>query len=444
MEAETRYAKSGDVNIAYQVVGDGPLDLVLVPGWVSHVEQAWEEPSFARVPPPAGVVRAADPPRPPRHRPLGSRRPAPGAGRAHGRRARGDGRRRLAARRALRHLRGRADVHAVRRDLSRSAPRHWCCTGPSRSNARGDDSPWGHRPRPFSTSLERIERRVGNRRSPREMFAPSLADDERSCARGRDSNAAPSARAALARCCGMAMGADVRHILPAIRVPTLILHASTITLMRVEGARYMAEHIPARSTSSCRGADHFAWVGDVEAILDEVEEFLTGARQGRELDRVLATMLFTDIVDSTARAAELGDARWRRAARAATMCSCAARSLASAATRSTPPATASSPPSTDRRARSAAPAPFATPSRGSGSRSAPACTPASARSSTAQLGGIAVHIGARVAAHAEPGEILASSTVRDLVVGSQLRFNDRGVHALKGLSGDFRLFLVEA
>jgi len=204
----------------------------------------------------------------------------------------------------------------------------------------------------------------------------------------------------------------------------------------------MAAHIPPASYVELPGADHFAWVGDVESILGEVEEFLTGTRQGRDLDRVLATVLFIDIVDSTARAATLGDAQW--AALLEQYYAVVRREVSRFRGEEVNTAGDGFFASFDgpaRAARCAVAIRDAVASLGLQIRAG--LHTGECEVIDSQLGGIAVHIGARVAAHAEPGEILASSTVRDLVVGSQLRFTDQGVHSLKGLSGEFRLFLVE-
>jgi class 3 adenylate cyclase len=232
---------------------------------------------------------------------------------------------------------------------------------------------------------------------------------------------------------------DLRPVLPAIRVPTLILHRSGDRDSSVEEGRYLAARIPGAKFVELRGIDHLPWVGDQDAILDEVEEFLTGVRQGPEPDRVLATVMFTDIVSSTERAAELGDQGWRHLLES--YYGVVRRELARFRGREIDTA------------GDGFLATFDGPARGIRC----ACT---TRDAVRTLGikiraglhtgecevmgdklvGIAVHIGARVAAMAEPDEVIVSSTVKDLVSGSGLHFVERGTHPLKGVPGEWRLF----
>lgn len=308
-------------------------------------------------------------------------------------------------------------------------------------NLYSDDYPWGHKPKRFEPWLEKVVSEWG-RGITAQVFAPSLAGDERfvqSWARFERNAVSPGGARALLE---VAMSYDVRHILPSIRVPTLILHRSGDAITRVGGARYMAERIPGAKYVELPGDDHVPWLGDGERILGEAQEFLTGVRPGPEPDRVLATLLFTDIAGSTDRVSELGDARWRELLESyyvvvrreltrfrgqeidtagdglfasfdgparAIRCACAIRDAV---------------------------VPLGLQIR-AGLHTGE-CTVIAGK-----LGGIAVHVGARVAAHAKAGEVLVSSTVKDLVVGSELRFADRGAHALKGLSGEWHLFVVE-
>jgi class 3 adenylate cyclase len=232
---------------------------------------------------------------------------------------------------------------------------------------------------------------------------------------------------------------DLRPVLPAIRVPTLILHRSGDRDSSVEEGRYLATQIPRARFVELRGIDHLPWVGDQDAVLDEVEEFLTGVRQGPEPDRVLATVLFTDIVNSTERAAALGDHGWRHLLES--YYGVVRRELARFRGREIDTA------------GDGFLAAFDGPARGIRC----ACT---TRDAVRTLGitiraglhtgecevmgdklvGIAVHIGARVAARAEPDEVLVSSTVKDLVSGSGIDFVERGTHPLKGVPGEWRLF----
>ena len=235
---------------------------------------------------------------------------------------------------------------------------------------------------------------------------------------------------------------DVRPVLPTIRVPTLVLQCTGDRIVNVENGRYLGRHIPNAKYVELPGADHFPYVGDTDAILAEIEEFLTGARHAPEADRVLATVLFTDIVGSTAHAAGMGDQRWRdllgsyqalvrgELARSrgrevktlgdgflatfdgparAIRCACAIRDSV----------------------------------RPLGIEIRAGLHTGECELMDDDVGGIAVHIGARVASSAAPSEVLVSSTVKDLVAGSGLRFADRGTYHLHGVPGEWRLFAVE-
>jgi class 3 adenylate cyclase/alpha-beta hydrolase superfamily lysophospholipase len=440
MPPETRYAKSGDLHIAYQVVGEGPLDLVLVHGWVSHIEHAWDYPPFAHC-----LMRLAS------------------FARLIHFDKRGTG---LSDRVAeLPSLEQRMDdlravmdaagsEQAVLFGYSEGGPMAalFAATYPGRTAAlimyasyarrvRAPDYPWGPTPEERLAELDSIEQWWGRPGGQVATRAPSHADDPRYrewFATYLRRSASPGAALALAR---MNLEIDVRPVLPAIRVPTLILHRVGERELPVAGARYLATWIPGARYVELPGDDHSLWAGDSDAIIDEVEEFVTGVRPAPEPDRVLATVLFTDIVGSTQRAAALGDRRWRElldAHHAAVR-----RELARFRGREV------------KTTGDGFLAAFDGPAR------AVRCA-AAIRDAVRQLGieiraglhtgevellgddvgGIAVHIGARVAAEAGPGEVLVSSTVKDLVAGSGLEFDDRGARALKGVPGEWRLFAV--
>jgi class 3 adenylate cyclase len=235
---------------------------------------------------------------------------------------------------------------------------------------------------------------------------------------------------------------DVRHVLSSIHVPTLVVHRKDNWWVDGRQGRYLAEHIPGAKLVEVPGVDYFPFLGDADAVLDPIEEFLTGALRGARSDRVLATVLFTDIVDSTKRAADLGDTRWRDLLDRHN--DVVRRAL-------------------DRfRGRE-----IDTTGDGflaifDGPARAVRCAEA-IREGVRPLGlelrtgmhtgevevvgddirGIAVHIGARVAALAESGETLVSSTVKDLVAGSGIEFEDRGAHSLKGVPGEWHLFAAK-
>jgi len=254
-----------------------------------------------------------------------------------------------------------------------------------------------------------------------------------------------SASPAMAR--GMfaaAMQLDVRDILPAIRVPTVVIHRTDELLVPVAAGRWMAGQITGARFVELPGDIHPPWFGDIDAIIDEVEELVTGVRRTHEPDRALATVLFTDIVDSTRRAAQLGDRAWRELLeRHDTLSRDQLDRFRGKYVKSTGDGILAT---------------FDGPAR------AIRCAQALERAASEQLnvalragvhtgereligdevGGLAVHIGARVAHLAGAGEVLASSTVKDLVVGSGLDFADRGEHELKGVPGRWRVFAVAA
>ena len=242
---------------------------------------------------------------------------------------------------------------------------------------RSDDYPWAPAIEDRDREIERTEATWG---SPEAFeLAPSKVDDEafqRWIGRYVRQAASPKAAAALLR---MNTQIDVREILPTVRVPTLLIYRTDDADVHVEEGRYIAERIPGAKFVGLPGIDHVVWAGDADEVLDEVEEFLTGARRGPDSDRVLATVLFTDIVGSTETAVRLGDREWD-APCGGTTTWCGGSWSAGAAGRSTRPATGSSRPSTARRARSGARSPCATGSRSSASRCGRACTRARSRS----------------------------------------------------------------
>jgi pimeloyl-ACP methyl ester carboxylesterase len=442
MPPVTRYAKSGDVNIAYQVVGDGPFDLVLVHGWVQSFDPGWEIEAIKRF-----YLRLASFSR----LILFDKR---GIGlsdrvaiddlptletRMDDMRAVLDS---LGAERAavLGHSEGGA-MCALFAATYPERTKALVMVGSSARTRWAPDYPLGA----TDEVLEEFEKSIVERwgveviRSAMQGLAPSIADDEeqvQAYTRAAARAASPAAAAALTR---MSAQIDIRHVLPAIRVPTLVLHRSNEVL--ADASRYVAERIPGAKSVELPGGDHMPWLGDQERALGEIQEFLTGVRPHPALDRVLATVLFTDIVGSTERAAELGDRRWKEllnrhnALIRDELGRFRGRELNTAGDGFL--------------------ATFDGPAR------AIACA-SSIRDQVRMLGleiraglhtgeleldgseirGIAVHTGARVAAKAAPGEVLASSTVRDLVAGSGLDFEDRGSHELKGVPGEWRLYAV--
>lgn len=304
------------------------------------------------------------------------------------------------------------------------------------------DFPFGNSPEDLAASLESVEREWGQPRRI-ELFAPTLANDERFrkwFATYLRVSASPGAAAAVLR---MSYEIDVRHVLPAIRVPTLVVHRTGDRVVRVEHGRFLAERIPNARLLELAGDDHPPWVGDIDALVCPIEEFLTGTRHEAERDRVLATVLFTDIAGSTSRLAELGDRRWREVLEQHH--AVVRRELAQFRGREIETAGDGFLAAFDGPARAIRCASRLRDSiRALGLEIRAGLHTGECEVMGDKLGGIAVHIGARLTAMAAPGDVLVSSTVKDLVAGSGLRFNDRGVHVLKGVPGEWRLFAVDA
>ncbi|MBI2155204.1 MAG: adenylate/guanylate cyclase domain-containing protein [Candidatus Rokubacteria bacterium] len=435
---KTRYAKSGDVHVAYQVVGEGPLDLVFVPGFVSHLEFDWEVPGIARF-----LQRLASFSRLIRFDKRGtglSDRP-PGVPTLE---------QRMDDVRTVMDAVG--SEKAALLGISEGGPMSllFAATYPQRTSALilygsyarrawAPDHPFGKTAAEMDRVLEALERDWGGGAAI-DIWAPSKLADERFTqlrANYLRLAASPGAAVAIIR---MNMEIDVRHILPAIRVPTLVIHRTGDRLTHVEQARYMAEHIVGANLVELPGIDHTPYV-DGDPILDEVEEFLTGVRHRAEPDRVLATVLFTDIVGSTERAAELGDRGWRDLLQSHH--ALVRRELARFRGREIDTAGDGFLATFDGPARAIRCAGAISDAvRQLGIEIRAGLHTGECEIMGDRIGGIAVHIGARVAAMAAPGEVLVSSTVKDLVAGSGLEFEDRGTHTLKGIPGEWRLFAV--
>jgi pimeloyl-ACP methyl ester carboxylesterase len=439
MTPETRYATSDGVRIAYQVLGEGPVDLVVVPGWVSNIDMFWDDPGvdefFRRL---ASFSRLI----------LFDKR---GTGLSD----------RVAQLPSLevRMDDVRAVLDAVGSEraalLGYSEGGPMCglfaATYPERTSAlimigsyarmtEAPDYPIGRPSEVMNEFVAEIERDWGKPIGLARR-APSRIDDEpfrQWWARFLRASASPTAAANLVRMNGQI---DIRPVLSSIRVPTLVLHAVGDRTITVENGRYLARGIAGSKLVELPSADHLPFAADAEPILEEIEEFLTGVRRHAETERVLATVLFTDIVGATQKAGELGDRRWRQVLEGHHQL--VRRELARFRGREIDTAgdgffAAFDGPA--RAVRCACAVSSAVKSLGLEVR-------AGAHTGECEVmgekfGGIAVHIGARVAAEAGPGEVLVSSTVKDLVAGSGLAFEDRGQHALKGVPGDWHLYAV--
>jgi class 3 adenylate cyclase len=302
------------------------------------------------------------------------------------------------------------------------------------------DYPWG-------VTAENCEARIVRRRETWgtgqtfASFAPSQSDNAALIewwATTERASASPGAVEALMR---MNFQIDVRHILPAISVPTLVMHRKGDPVQPFEDGRYLATHIPGAKWVELEGTDHGPAQGNSAAILDEMEEFLTGMRRGTDVERVLSTVLFTDIVNATGSAVTLGDARWRDLLE---MHNTAMREeLARHRGREIDTAGDGFLAAFDGPARAIrTAAAMRDRAKRIGLEVRAGLHTGECEVIGEKLAGIAVHIGARVAALAGPGEILVSQTVKDLVAGSGVTFADRGTHALKGVPDEWRIYAV--
>jgi class 3 adenylate cyclase/pimeloyl-ACP methyl ester carboxylesterase len=439
LRPETRYAKSGDVHIAYQVSGAGPRDLVFVAGFVSHLELDWEVPArahfYERLGKFARLIRFDK---------------------------RGTG---MSDRVQVATLEERMDDVRAVMDATKSERAVlfgaseggsmsllFAATYPARTSALvlygafakrvwSPDYPIGVPQIERQAYLDLIASKWGDEADV-SITAPSIANDpeeRRQFVMRRRMGASPGAALAISR---MSSDIDVRHVLPVIRVPTLILHRATDRDVTVENGRYLAQHIPgARYVEFAKGDHTGVASGEFDAECDEIEEFVTGVRPGPAVDRVLSTVLFTDIVGSTERLVTLGDRKWQELKAAHH------RIVRSELDRFR-----------GREVDTAGDGFFVT---FDGPARAIRCA-AAIRDAVRQLGldiragvhtgevemsaegvtGLAVHIGARVMGLAGAGEILATSTVKDLVAGAGLEFEDRGMRALKGVPTEWRVFAV--
>jgi pimeloyl-ACP methyl ester carboxylesterase len=438
---EVRYARSGDVEVAYQVLGSGSIDLVLVMGWLTNLEVHWDELNYRRfMQRLAAFTRLI----------LFDKR---GMGLSD-RTTTGTLEERMDDVRAVMDAVG--SERAALLGVSEGAPLSmlFAASHPERTAAlifcggevkevKADDWPWGQRtPETFETSMERVlSGEVPWGKPTRVFFAPSRADDPALMewlGRLQRSAASPAAAVAFMR---LGSEIDIRDVAPSIRVPTLVLHTPRDPVVPIEQGRWLAETIPGARFVELEGQDHVPWFDVADQVVAEIREFLTGVREPPEPEQVLATVLFTDIVGSTDRAKAMGDRKWRELLEQhhATVRSVLARYRG-------------------REINTTGDGFFAAfdgPARGI--RCAQAILgaleqigiPARSGVHTGEvevvgdnMAGIAVHIGARVAAVAGAGEVLVSSTVRDLVAGSGIEFEDRGLHELKGLGEPRRLYAV--
>jgi class 3 adenylate cyclase len=443
MVPQTRYARLGELHLAYQVIGDGPPDILLLDQWFGHVDAQWDVPPLAEFRERLatfGRLIMFD------KRGTGLSDPIP-----------------TSSLPTLEEF--MTDIPAVLDtvDSPQAAvianigggilAMPFAAAHPERVSslilvdcfARFLEAPGfsiGAPIEALAPALELAEDDTG-RGVMIDLFAPSVAGDERvrrSWARYERSAATPGSTKAIVR---LIYESDVRDVLPAIRVPTLVIHRSDAIGFRAEHGRYIADHIPGATFVELPGTDNLIWAGNQDAIVAEIQDFVTGVRPAPDARRVLATVLFTDIVGSTRLAAQLGDGRWQRLL--ADHNRVIRRQLdrfdgheikvvgdGFLATFDGPA----------RAVRCAIGIRDAAHELGLDVRAGLHVGEIEVLSD--DIAGLAVHIGARVSALAGAGEVLVSSTIKDLVVGSGLAFDDRGSHELKGVPGRWSLFAVRA
>ena len=436
---EIRFARSGDIDVAYRVVGDGPVDLVYAQGAYTHLEICWELPQFRRYCERLGEFTRLilfD------KRGMGMSDRVPGATTLE---------ERMDDIRAIMDAAGSERAAVMGESEGGPLAMLFAAAHPERTVAlilqgaevrerTDEDWPWGESTEEeFEEAMETLPERWGKGLGFR-FLAPSVGDVEWGRAwRGRVQTHAntPSSAEAFMR---MAFDIDVRHVAAAINVPTLIVHAVDDQICHVENARFLARTIAGARYVELPGADHLPWF-DPDATVAEVREFLTGTREARRPDRALATVLFTDLVGSTEHAAELGDRRWRdlleqhHAAVRRELVRFEGREVDTAGDGFF--ATFDGPARGIRCAQA-----IVDGVRPLGLEVRAGLHTGEVELADGKVAGIAVNIGARVAGQASAREVLVSGTVKDLVAGSGLEFEDRGVATLKGVPGEWQLFAV--
>ena len=437
----TRYAHNGSVSLAYDVVGEGERDILVTFGWIGSFQTAWDVPAHAR-----WLERLTT------------------LGRVIMWDKRGTGLSERVPADRLPTLEERMDDMRVVLDAAGSEravafgiseggglSALFAASHPDRATGlvilggfarmvADEDYGWAPSREQSDAFTRQVGETFGNNGWMLKLWAPTLADDPLAQEQWNRTMVLGGTPSTAMAWLDMVNDTDVRDVLPAIRVPTLVLHRDADRIMPVQHGRYLAEHIPDARYVELPGADHLWWL-DGDVILDEIGSFLTGARAAPATDRVLATVLFTDLVDSTTRAAELGDSRWRDLveahdglvrARLERHRGTEVKTLGDGFL-----ATFDGP---GRAIRCACDVRDAVRTLGLELRAG--LHTGECEVSANDISGIAVNIGARVGATAGPGEVLVSQTVKDLVAGSGLDFEDRGAHDLKGVPGPWRLYAV--
>jgi len=438
MKRQTKYARSGDVSVAYQVLGEGPIDLVCAPALVSHVEHMWERPAVARfyerlasfsrliifdkrgtgASDPVSTIPTLED----RMDDIRAVMDAAGSERA-----------------ALFGLSDGASMAALFAATYPGRTRALITYAPLLRMMWAPDWTFGITPDFYAAFLVWSFENWGREGRQLGELEPELAADPTFpewWARYQRLSASPGMMKALLE---MDSEIDVRHVLPAISAPTLILHRLNDLVVNIEQGRYMARVVPGARYVELPGDAHLPFLVAADDLLQEIEEFLTGTRSGPDADRVLATVLFTDIVGSTERAVAAGDANWRSQLQAHnSIVSKEIERWRGREIKNTGDGVLATFDGPGRAIRCAAALTEAVQTAGLEIRAG--LHTGECELLGADIGGIAVHIAARVAALAEAGEVLVSSTVKDLVAGSGILFEERGRRALKGVPGEWDLF----
>lgn len=441
MQPDTGYAKSGEFNIAYQVFGDGPLNLVVVFGYISHLDLLWTNPGivhfmerlgkFARVvlfdKRGVGLSDRTDvlPTLEERMDDLHAVMDAAGTGQAA--------------------LLGLSEGVPMSILFAASFPERVSALalyGGMARSTKAEDYPWASPVEALREASEEFFADSWGQGDSIEVFAPSVAEnpDARAwVAKFERQAASPRAMGQLTE---MFYDIDVRHVVPSVTAPTLVLQRRGDRVVNVGAGRWLAEHLPNVTYKEFSGIDHNIYVGNVDELLDEIEEFLTGVRPAPELDRVLATVVFTDIVDSTKRAAELGDQRWREIlASHDRLVRSHIQKYRGREVKTTGDGFLATFDGPARAIRCVMECVEEVKTLGIDIRAGLHCGEVEIIGD--DIGGIAVNIAARVGALASTGEVLASRTVRDLVAGSGIGFEDRGETELKGVPEKWQLYSIK-
>jgi pimeloyl-ACP methyl ester carboxylesterase/class 3 adenylate cyclase len=444
---DVQYAKSGDVHIAYQVTGEGPFDLVWVPGFLGgHLELDWNLPGF-----PGAIEQLSSFSRLIRFDPRGT-----------GMSDRVSGAPTLEVR--MDDARAVLDAVGSRRaaffGLSEGAALSilFAATYPDRTAALvvrsafprlmwATDYPWGSSEEDYAREVERDLRLFGPRDQAMDVIRARGQFNEHEAQALLDVTRFGSTPGSVQTFHRMNKEIDVRHVLPTVRVPTLVLRGSEDTVVPPEVARYVASRIPTARLVEIPGIGHLALGTKLRPVVEEIERFLkevweAGGWEEEEFERVLATVLFTDIVGSTRRAVELGDRAWRELLERHH--ALIRRELVRFRGAELDVAGDGFFARFDGPARAVRCACAITESvRQLGIEIRAGLHTGECEVIEGKVGGVAVHIGARVAKRAQPGEVLCSSTVKDLVAGSGLRFRERGFAELEGVDEEWRLYAVD-